>query len=144
MATHSSILAWTIPWTEEPVHGVAQELDTTEGLNNTQGLETVSAPLCRSFSFCSFLSLQPELLLRRRSYRHTCFCPEQRLERLGGVSPRCGHGERQGSLPLQLEHGPCWPRVSACSWVSLALEGGPLLPHCRAAGRPRARDLETA
>ena len=35
MATHSSILAWRIPWTEEPaawtatVHGVA-ELDTTE------------------------------------------------------------------------------------------------------------------
>ena len=35
MATHSSIPAWEIPWTEEPsrlhtVHGVAQELDTTE------------------------------------------------------------------------------------------------------------------
>ena len=32
MATHSSILAWRIPWTEEPwratVHGVAE--DTTE------------------------------------------------------------------------------------------------------------------
>ena len=24
MATHSSILAWKIPWTEEPVHGVAE------------------------------------------------------------------------------------------------------------------------
>ena len=34
MATHSSILAWKIPWTEEPggvtVHGVAKESDTTE------------------------------------------------------------------------------------------------------------------
>ena len=30
MATHSSILAWVIPWTEEPtVHGV-EELDMTE------------------------------------------------------------------------------------------------------------------
>ena len=33
MAAHSSILAWVIPWTEEPgrlfVHGVA-ELDTSE------------------------------------------------------------------------------------------------------------------
>ena len=33
MATHPSILAWEIPWTEEPggatVHGVAKELDTT-------------------------------------------------------------------------------------------------------------------
>ena len=24
MATHSSILAWKIPWTEDPVHGVAK------------------------------------------------------------------------------------------------------------------------
>ena len=32
MATHSSILAWEIPRTEEPgglVHGVEKELDTT-------------------------------------------------------------------------------------------------------------------
>ena len=33
MATHSSILAWEIPWTEEPgrlyVHGVAKKLDVT-------------------------------------------------------------------------------------------------------------------
>ena len=32
MTTHSSILAWEIPWTEEPggpVHGVTKELDTT-------------------------------------------------------------------------------------------------------------------
>ena len=34
MATHSSILAWEIPWTEElggarGVHGVARESDTT-------------------------------------------------------------------------------------------------------------------
>ena len=34
MATHSSILAWKIPWTEEPgglqSMGVTKELDTTE------------------------------------------------------------------------------------------------------------------
>jgi len=33
MATHSSILAWRIPWTEEPgrpcVHEIAKELDMT-------------------------------------------------------------------------------------------------------------------
>ena len=38
MATHSSVFAWRIPWTEEPgglpVHGVAQEADTTWRLNN--------------------------------------------------------------------------------------------------------------
>ena len=26
MTTHCSILAWEIPWTEEPVHGVTKEL----------------------------------------------------------------------------------------------------------------------
>ena len=33
MATHSSTLAWRIPWTEEPgglVHGVAKEVDTIQ------------------------------------------------------------------------------------------------------------------
>ena len=39
MATHSSILAWRIPWTEKPsrlyiVHGGHKVLDMTEGLNN--------------------------------------------------------------------------------------------------------------
>ena len=32
MATHSSILAWKVPWTQEPgglVHGVAKESDMT-------------------------------------------------------------------------------------------------------------------
>ena len=37
MATHSSILAWRIPWTEEP-DGLQfpKELDTTEQLTHTQ------------------------------------------------------------------------------------------------------------
>ena len=32
MATHSSILAWRIPWTEATVHGVSKESDTTKQL----------------------------------------------------------------------------------------------------------------
>ena len=44
MATHSSILAWKIPWTEEP-GGLqsmgSQELDTTEWLTPTQSREEV-------------------------------------------------------------------------------------------------------
>ena len=43
MATHSSILAWKIPWTEEPgisyratVYGVTKELDTAEWLNSNK------------------------------------------------------------------------------------------------------------
>ena len=38
MATHPSILAWEIPWTQEPgatLHGVA-ESDMTERLNKTE------------------------------------------------------------------------------------------------------------
>ena len=33
MATHSSILAWEIPWTEEP-GGLQSQSDTTQRLNN--------------------------------------------------------------------------------------------------------------
>ena len=35
MATHSSMLAWEIPWTEEPTYSPwgRQELGTTEGLH---------------------------------------------------------------------------------------------------------------
>ena len=39
MAAHSSILAWSIPWTEEPgglQSMVLQELDTSEWLNNSK------------------------------------------------------------------------------------------------------------
>ena len=44
VATHSRILAWEIPWTEEPgglhtVHGVAKESDMAQQLNNTQLLK---------------------------------------------------------------------------------------------------------
>ena len=39
MATHSSILAWKIPWTEEPGRlqymGLQIDSDTTEQLNNS-------------------------------------------------------------------------------------------------------------
>ena len=38
MATHSSILAWRIPWTEEPgglQYSVSQELDMTERLSTS-------------------------------------------------------------------------------------------------------------
>ena len=42
MATHSSILAWRIPWTEESVGGYSpwgrKELDRTERLSLTQPL----------------------------------------------------------------------------------------------------------
>ena len=40
MATHSSILAWGIPWTEEP--GGCKELDTTEKLSLLNHLLIIS------------------------------------------------------------------------------------------------------
>ena len=42
MATHSSVLAWEIPWTEEPagpVHRVAKEPDKTSRLNSESFLK---------------------------------------------------------------------------------------------------------
>ena len=38
MATHSSILAWEISWTEEPggLHWVAKEMEMTSPLNNNR------------------------------------------------------------------------------------------------------------
>ena len=45
MATHSSIPAWRIPWTEEP-GGLqsmwSQRVDTTEQLNRTELIEFVT------------------------------------------------------------------------------------------------------
>jgi hypothetical protein len=44
MATHSSILAWRIPWTEEP-GGLqsmgSQESDTTERLSLSHGIQSL-------------------------------------------------------------------------------------------------------
>ena len=40
MATHSSVLAWRIPWTEEPggLHSIGLQRDTTEATNHTHSL----------------------------------------------------------------------------------------------------------
>ena len=47
MATHSSILAWRIPWTEEP-GGLHRESGTTEHTSHTH---TASFWLLRSLAF---------------------------------------------------------------------------------------------
>ena len=60
MATHASILAWRIPWTEEPgatVHGVTKESDTTEGLNSNNEKTSCSD---ESFILGSKVSLTKE------------------------------------------------------------------------------------
>ena len=65
MATHSSILAWRIPWTEEPgslkVHRVI-ELDMTEGLSTTHILTrwNVGVDSAQSLS-CVRLFVTPQI-----------------------------------------------------------------------------------
>ena len=58
MAIHPSILAWRIPWTEEPgrAHGVRRELDTTEQL-------TLSLPLNLVWPSVMFLASLSLILL---------------------------------------------------------------------------------
>ena len=59
MATHSSILAWKIPWTEEPkVHRVTKSQNTTEVFNTHTHTSSIS-----SFVAHSPLPLQSTLQL---------------------------------------------------------------------------------
>ena len=61
MTAHSNILAWEIPWTEEPgglQSGVAEESDVTEQLNNRRRriLEYVMKPSCNLKLFPNWLT----------------------------------------------------------------------------------------
>jgi len=66
MATYSSVLAWEIPWTEEPdglhtVHGVAKSrIHTTEQLSNSKYV----------IIYCSdYLRLANELFLKGQLFQ---------------------------------------------------------------------------
>ena len=55
IATHSSILAWKIPWTEAPGRLQSmglQSLDTTERLHLILDLNLVMQLISRTLSFC--------------------------------------------------------------------------------------------
>ena len=45
LATHSSILAWRIPWTEEP-GGLGSESDMTKATDHTRTHTSLPKPLC--------------------------------------------------------------------------------------------------
>ena len=47
MVTHSSIVAWEIPWTEEPE--VSKELDTTQQSNSNNNKEIQNNTFNRGF-----------------------------------------------------------------------------------------------
>ena len=69
MATHSSILAWRIPWIEEP-GGLksmrSQESDTTEQLNNRPKMSKVSL----SLGLPATLPLKPPRKAQHTGYQH--------------------------------------------------------------------------
>ena len=78
MATHSSILAWRIPWTEEPC-GLqsmgSQELDTTEWLwlitRHSGGFPSGSVIICLSMQETQILSLGREDPLGKEMATHS-------------------------------------------------------------------------
>ena len=86
MATHSSILAWRIPWTEDPgrysLWG-CKESDTTEGL---------------SFTSLHFKDLQKicEILIQRENLQKMPVLPES--EPNDGLDSSCGVSS--SSLPI--------------------------------------------
>ena len=56
MTTHSSVLSWRIPWTEEP--GSLQSMGSCKELNMTEVTETTHKTACSHLGFCSWASWQ--------------------------------------------------------------------------------------
>ena len=81
MATHSSILAWRIPWTEEPA-GYSpwgrKELDTTEVTERAQNISmTKLAPIPFSLYSTAFCHRQDQKGAERDFF---CVAPEEKVE----------------------------------------------------------------
>ena len=120
MATHSSILAWEIPWTEgdwrATVHGVSKESDTTYQLNDN--LLTYSFPSQEySLSLASslgFHNIAVKILARLHSHRGTQLWKNLLLRwpRLSAesVSYAC---RSKGSAH-------CWLLPAGCPWLQEA------------------------
>ena len=97
MATHSSILAWKIPWTEEPrglhtVLGVAKELDTTYQLNSKTTTTTIYQ-LFHDEHLGHFQSFHKGTTNRPA---HGSFC--RRLSTSVGEMIRCGIAESNNTF----------------------------------------------
>ena len=61
MATHSSILAWEMPWTGEPGRLQSmgsQESDTTEQLNNNNLVQRVCVCVCLFVCVCVYVCVR--------------------------------------------------------------------------------------
>ena len=83
MASHSSILAWKIPWTEEPgspVHGDHIDLDTTERLSTHIYFCAGSSLLCAIFfSSCREHKLLSSCCAQASHCSHFSCCGAQAL-----------------------------------------------------------------
>ena len=92
MSTHSSVLAWEIPWTEEPGQqqsmGVTKESDTTQGLNNKKQIchrerhRLAIIILLTIFPFASKNSLESLLLpsvsvIKHMAWNQTCWTKKE-------------------------------------------------------------------
>ena len=104
MATHSSILAWRIPWTEEPGRlrsmGL-QESDMTERLNKVKVVAPLPSLLPRALNPAP---IQPTLKRTQASFSHGA---ESRS--IVGHSPALGlilHGSLHHSFSAA--KGPSW------------------------------------
>ena len=93
MATHSSILAWRIPWTQESSRLQSIGLDMTEQLTLS-----LSFPNCQSVQSCISLSPIPDTGKtpgeRRKAERHEL----QVTQGPSSGSTVCGHQETQGEV----------------------------------------------
>ena len=74
MATHSSILAWRIPWTEEPRPGGRKQLDMTERLTLSlskkgNGKNAQTTHICTHFT-CSPFPLAQQLVNKSHGSSH--------------------------------------------------------------------------
>ena len=116
MATHSSTLAWEIPWTEEPggLQSMGRtESDTTEALSISR--EMGSSALFRScFSRQHFLhSTRPAAnasLLRRAARRDQACLPALSLRNQQGVSTGTWH------IPVRYDDGRIWEFPRGLGW----------------------------
>ena len=114
MATHSSILAWRIPWTEESgglqVYGSDTESDTTQQLNNNKptfcfGDVSCRVPLSLQVRLCSQGLMFSGAVQERNSVYPPMFV-------LGGNGAVVGHLLRNDFLPLTTLSTVWGPRAS--------------------------------
>ena len=68
LATHSSVLVWKIPWTEEPGHSPwgCRELDTTERLTHTPNFLNYKLAMGPEQGFLRALAMREESFLRAK------------------------------------------------------------------------------